>query len=170
MVETGGQIVVKASHVEVNMLSPDEKFMFARDLAGKGELHPLSGGEAQPIRGWDSGDVWVNWCADGKSVYVYHDDKATAPLFRIDLATGKRQIVNAIPVGSSWRHRNHHMRITRDGKSYAYSYARDLSGLYLVEGVHYVRFRSGLQWLRAPFKRLFAILLKIQLIPLPAAR
>lgn len=131
------QIVVKASHVEVNMLSPDEKFMFARDLAGKGELYALSGGEARPIRGWDSGDVWVNWSADGKSVYVYHDDKATAPLFRIDLATGKRQIVNAISVGDpAGVTAITNMRITRDGKSYAYSYARDLSGLYLVEGVH----------------------------------
>jgi len=55
----------------------------------------------------------------------------------VDLATGKRQIVNAISVGDpAGVTAITNMRITRDGKSYAYSYARDLSGLYLVEGVH----------------------------------
>jgi hypothetical protein len=130
-------IFIKSSHLEVSTLSPDEKYLFARDLSGNGQLYPLSGGDPVPVRGWDPRDIWVNWSADGKSIYVHHDDKITAPLFRIDLATGRRQLINTITVTDpSGVTAISGVRITRDGKSYAYSYARELSDLYLAENLH----------------------------------
>jgi len=46
-------------------------------------------------------DIWVTWSVDGKSAYLYHDDKTTAPVYRIELATGKRQIVNSVSVSDA---------------------------------------------------------------------
>jgi len=81
-------------------------------------------------------DIWVTWSVDGKSAYLYHDDKTTAPVYRIELATGKRQIVNSVSVSDAADVTAIvNMRITPDGKAYAYSYNRELSGLYLVADV-----------------------------------
>ena len=118
------------------MISPDGKFIFARDLSGKGALYPIDGGEPKLIPGWLPQDIWITWTADGRSAYVYHDEKTSAPVYRVDLTTGKRDhvamlapgnpdVVTAIP----------NVRITRDGKFFAYSYNRELSDLYLVENV-----------------------------------
>jgi hypothetical protein len=85
---------------------------------------------------WPPDDIWVTWSANGKSAYVYHDDKTTAPIKRIDLATGKRQLLNTIfvsdPAGVT---AIGNVSMTPDGKSYAFSYSREQSDLYLVEGV-----------------------------------
>ena len=81
-------------------------------------------------------DIWVAWSVDGKSAYDYHDDKTAAAVYRIELATGKGQIVNSVsmsdPAGVT---AIVNVRITSDGKAYVYSYSRELSDLYLVEGV-----------------------------------
>ncbi len=130
------QISVKYSHGEVHTLSADGKYIFARDLSGNGQLYPVGGGAPQPVRGWMPDDIWVTWSADGKSAYVYHDNKTTALVYRIDLATGKRQTVNSVSVSDpAGVTAIVNMRITPDGKAYAYSYNRELSDLYLVEGV-----------------------------------
>ena len=129
------QISVKSSHGEVHTLSADGKYIFARDLIGN-EHYPVGGGAPQPVRGWMPDDIWVTWSVDGKSAYVYHDDKTTAPVYRIELATGKRQIVNTVSVSDpAGVTAVVNMRITPDGKAYAYSYNRELSDLYLVAGV-----------------------------------
>ena len=129
-------ISVKADYIESDLVSPDGKFVFARDLSGKGWLYPLAGGKPQPISGLTSDDIWTNWSLDGRSAYVYQDKKTYAELYRLDLTTGKRQLVKTLapsdPAGLS---AVAPVRITPDGKTYAYSYDRALSELYLVGGV-----------------------------------
>lgn len=129
-------ISVKANSIESNLVSPDGKFVFARDLSGKGWLYPVAGGTTRPIPGMTSQDTWTNWSRDGRSAYVYQDRQMYADLYRLDLATGKRQLVKKLapsdPAGLS---AIAPVRITPDGKACAYSYDRALSELYVVEGV-----------------------------------
>jgi len=119
-----------------DVVSPDGKFCFARDVDGKGWLYPLDGKPPRSIPGLAPEDIWVNWSADGHSVYVYRDKHTHAPMFRLDLATGKRQLVTTLapkdPVGLVGIVP---VRITPDGKNYAYSYNRSLSDLFLVDGL-----------------------------------
>jgi eukaryotic-like serine/threonine-protein kinase len=129
-------ILVNPQQHESDLVSPDGKYCFGRDTSGRDWLYPVGGGEAKAAKGVEPEDTWVNWSADGRSAYVYQDDKTYAQIFRVDLSTGIRQpftkleladiagLVGILPV-----------RITPDGKSYAYSYNRSLSDLYLVEGV-----------------------------------
>jgi sugar lactone lactonase YvrE len=129
-------ISVKADYIESDLVSPDEKFVFARDLSGKGWLYPLAGGKPRPISGLTSDDIWTNWSLDGRSAYVYQDKKTYAELYRLDLSTGQRQLVKKLapsdPAGLS---AIAPVRVTPDGKAYAYSYDRALSELYLVKGM-----------------------------------
>jgi serine/threonine protein kinase len=129
-------ISVKPSHFESHVVSPDGKFVFARDVNGTGELYPIAGGESRVLPGWSPEDIWITWSTDGRSAYVYHDDKTSAPVYRLDLATGKRELVATLaPADPAGVTAVLNIRMTADGKAYAYSFDRELSDLFIVEGV-----------------------------------
>jgi len=129
-------ISLKPSHFESHVVSPDGKFIFARDTSGKGQLYPISGGEPRAVAGWSPDDIWITWSDDGHSAYVYHDDKTSAPVYRLDLGAGKRELVTALAPGDTAGVTSlYNVCMIPDGKTYGYSFARDLSDLFLVEGV-----------------------------------
>ncbi len=129
-------ISVKVEYIETDLVSPDGKFLFARDLTGKGWLYPLKGGKPEPVPGLMPQDIWVNWTADGRSAYVYQDEKTYADVYQLDLSTGKRQLVKTLsPSDPAGLTDVRPVRITPNGKAYGYSYDRALSVLYLVKGV-----------------------------------
>lgn len=130
-------ILLKRNHIESHMVSPDGKLMFARDVNGKGGLYPIAGGEARIIPGWLPEDIWVNWAADGHSAFVYHDDKTSAPVYKIDLNTGKRELLMTLaPSDVAGVTTIIDVRMTANGKAYGYSFSRELSDLFQVEGEH----------------------------------
>jgi hypothetical protein len=120
---------------ETDMVSPDGKFVFARDLSGKGELYPIAGGESKTVPGFLPEDEWVTWSSDGRSAYVSHNEKTSAPLYRLDLTTGKRELVATLGVSDPAGVTAIFVQLTPDGKAYAYSYLRELSDLFIVENV-----------------------------------
>jgi eukaryotic-like serine/threonine-protein kinase len=129
-------ISLKRNHSESHLVSPDGKLMFARDLNERGKLYPIAGGEPGAIPGWMPEDMWVNWATDGKSAYVYQDNKTSATVYRLDLSTGKRvQVAMLAPSDVAGVTAVLNVRMTADGKTYAYSYYRELSDLFLVAGL-----------------------------------
>jgi hypothetical protein len=129
-------ISVKRNHFEGHYLSPDGRTFFSRDLSERGGLYPIAGGESRLIPGWLPEDIWVAWAADGRSIYVYHDDKSSAPLYRLELATGKRELITTLaPSDAAGVTTIVNVRMTADGKTYGYSFSRELSDLFLVDGV-----------------------------------
>jgi eukaryotic-like serine/threonine-protein kinase len=129
-------ISIKPSHFESHLVSPDGKLIFARDLNEKGGLYPITGGESRTIAGWLPEDIWITWSADGRSAYVYRDSKTSAPVYRLDLTTGNRELIATLaPSDPAGVTAVLNVRMTADGKTYAYSFLRELSDLFLVEGV-----------------------------------
>jgi eukaryotic-like serine/threonine-protein kinase len=127
--------LANSSHFETQQVSPDGKLVFARDLAGRGMLYPIGGGDARAIPGWQPEDIWIRWSGDGRAAYVYHDEKTSATVYRLDVGTGKRErfatLAPGDPAGVTSVHR---VRMTADGKTFAYSYLREQSDLFLVQG------------------------------------
>jgi serine/threonine protein kinase len=121
---------------ESHHVSPDGKLIFARNMEGKAQLYPVSGGDPQVIPDWSPDNIWITWSEDGHSAYVYHDEKTSASVYRLDIATGKRQpsamLATSDPAGVT---AIISVCMTPDGRAYAYSYQRSLSDLFLVEGV-----------------------------------
>jgi hypothetical protein len=67
---------------------------------------------------------------------VFHDEKTSAPVYRLDVASGKRELVTTLsPTDLAGVTAIQNVRFTPDGKSYAYSFSRELSDLFLVENV-----------------------------------
>jgi len=129
-------IKVDQTTIRANFVSPDGKVIFARDLAGKGWLYPVAGGQPRPVVGLAPEDLWVNWTSDGRSVYVFQDKETHVEVFRLELSTGRRQLFGTFaPTDTAGLTGIPDLIITPDGKSYAYSYNRSLSTLYVAHGL-----------------------------------
>jgi dipeptidyl aminopeptidase/acylaminoacyl peptidase len=118
------------------LVSPDGKFLLARDSERKRWLYPLEGGDPQPFTASLSPDDFIiDWEKDGKSILVA---KPGIPLKIVRLYLGSSKVeevktlspsdpAGVVTVGEA--------RSSADLKSYAYDYFRILSDLYVVDGL-----------------------------------
>ncbi|MGA8621222.1 MAG: protein kinase [Candidatus Sulfotelmatobacter sp.] len=115
--------------------SPDGKFMLAHDPDGHLVLFPVDGGEAHGVTGLDSGQLFVQWGEDSRSLYV-RDDGIPASVYKVHLSTGKKTLaLRLMPADPSGVVNVNMVLLSRDGKTYAYDYSRILSELMVVEGL-----------------------------------
>jgi Tol biopolymer transport system component len=116
--------------------SPDGKLLLTRHADGSRKLYPIDGGEPRDAAGFEQADRALRWYADGRSVFVRQSVDEGAKVFLVDTTTGRRtfwkELTVAEPSGSSGVRE---ILLTPDGKSYVYWYVRDLTDLYLVEGL-----------------------------------
>jgi len=118
------------------MVTRDGKFDAARGPDGKFSLYPVEGGASRAIEGVEPQDRPVEWSEDGKALFVFTRGVLPAPVIRIDLQTGERQVVREItPSDSTGVGGITAARMTRDGSAIAYSYPQGLGDLYVIEGL-----------------------------------
>jgi Tol biopolymer transport system component len=99
-------------------------------------LWPVDGGQPRPLPGSQPGDRPVAWSDDGKSLWVFHQGEVPAKVFKLDIATGHRELwKEVVPADPAGVYAIVQFRITPSGKAYAYTYMRLLSQLYLVRGL-----------------------------------
>jgi Tol biopolymer transport system component len=119
-----------------NSISPDGKFVAGVDGERKVWIYPVEGGEPRLVPGITAGDAPLRWHADGRSLFIGRLGETPAKIYRLDLASGRkelwRELIPADPGGVKYFSR---IVLTPDGKSYAYSFYRSLSDLYLVTGL-----------------------------------
>jgi hypothetical protein len=98
-------------------------------------LLAVDGGAPRPCPGLEPGEWPIRWSSDGLSLFVGRNQGLAVQVYRVELATGRRTFLWDLaardPAGAS----PPHVRLTPDGKSYAYSFSRLLEDLYLVEGL-----------------------------------
>jgi serine/threonine protein kinase/WD40 repeat protein len=120
--------------------TPDGRFVTGEGPDRQVMLYPVQGGQPpQPIKGLALGDEPLQWSADQRFLYVRGRDQMPARVYRLEVATGRRQLwkefVPADPAGVFGVQRPYWtVLITPDGKTYVYSYDRWLNELQLVEG------------------------------------
>jgi Tol biopolymer transport system component len=117
-------------------VSPDGKLVAVFGPDRKQYLYPLEGGEptALPI---DPKWLPVGWSDDGGSLFVRQRGQIPAQVERLDLKTGTLTPWRSLMPGDSAGVTSiGSVRITPDGKAYAYSYLRNLADLYVVEGLN----------------------------------
>ena len=117
-------------------VSPDGKLVAAFDTkSGRWALYPVEGGEPRPVPGIQPGESVIRFDAGGTSLFLASEGLPLR-IDRLELATGKRtswkEIVLADPTGAD---SIASVQLTPDGKCYCYSFMRDLSRLYVVDGL-----------------------------------
>jgi eukaryotic-like serine/threonine-protein kinase len=119
-----------------NLITPDGKYLVARDVNRQVWLYPIAGGDPQEIN-FTAGpnEFAVGFSGDGKGLLV-EASGVPMKISLVDLATGRRvpfkEIAPADPAGVQ---SIPNIRFSADGKAYAYSTLRVLSDLYVVDGM-----------------------------------
>lgn len=120
--------------VSGTQLSPDGKLLIAVDSENHLSIYPVAGGNAAEVKGIEPGELPVRWHQDGKSLFVSRSDRLPVKVYRVELASGRRELVQELSPGdpagvfpdiSS-------VFATPDGRSFLYSYFRQQSDLYVV--------------------------------------
>ena len=117
-------------------ISPDGKFVAAIASHHQAELFPIDGSAPRPLPTVQPGEFPVRFSGDGKSLYVWKRGEVPAPITRIDVASGRRELwKNLIPVDPAGVERISNVVLAPDAGAYAYAYARVLSDLFVVDGL-----------------------------------
>jgi len=114
-------------------VSPDGQRVAAVGPDGIPALYPLGGGEPVAIPGLGELDVPICWTPDGRELLVARYEDTPPRIERVDVRSGQTRswdrLGRAVPSGLWGQAR---ILVAPDGESYAYSYVRRLSDLYLT--------------------------------------
>ncbi len=118
------------------LIAPDGTWVVARGPDRKRYLYPISGGEPTPIPGLVPGvDGLLQRSADGRFLYVARGDEAPAQVYRLEIATGKKELWKTLMPADAAGVSNINPIPTPDGSAYIYNYTRVLSDLFLLGDV-----------------------------------
>jgi len=119
-------------------VSPDHKWLLSQvPGGGRFALYPIDGGEPRPVPGLDpKKEYTTGWRSDSQSVYVMAN-KAPSPEFLVEslnVFTGKREHLMEVHPSRTVAEVEY-LRLTPDGRAYAYNYNIRLSDLYVASGL-----------------------------------
>ncbi len=116
-------------------VSPDGRFIPARGPDRKMYLYPIDGGEPTALPGLGPLDLATSWGQDGK-LLVYTRGELPLRVYLLDVRTGEKELWKTlIPGDASGVQGITPVITTPDRRTYAYTYTRVLSDLYLVDGL-----------------------------------
>jgi serine/threonine protein kinase/Tol biopolymer transport system component len=116
-------------------VSPDQKYVTVV-AGGKLSLFPIEGGDPKPISNSEPGESVMGWSADGRHLFLSKlEGPSSLEINRLDLSTGRsepwRELKTPDPVGVAISK----VVMTPDGQSFAYSFQRDITTLFLIGGL-----------------------------------
>jgi hypothetical protein len=116
-------------------VSPDSRVVAVVGPDRRAYAYPLEGGEPTALA-MDQKWTLIGWTEDGGSLLVRLRGQVPAQVQRIELKTGSLSPWRSLMPGDSAGVTSiGSIRVTPDGKAYAYSYTRNLADLYVVEGL-----------------------------------
>jgi DNA-binding winged helix-turn-helix (wHTH) protein/WD40 repeat protein len=126
----------ESAGTHVSPVSPDGSLISARGADGNVWLFPIAGGTPRKVPGLQEGERILAWTSDGKAVYVGGIAETESVISLVDLATGKRRSFPTVgPLDKAGLTYVSPPTFTPDGKYYAYSYNRQISELFVADGI-----------------------------------
>jgi Tol biopolymer transport system component len=117
------------------LVSPEGLEILYSKTGGTYFTQRAGGGTAQAVPGLTTTDQVIQWSADGRSVYVYRPTNVPFRLERLDIASGRRELVREVaPADRTGVLYSVAAALTDDTRSYAYDFKRMTSQLFVVEG------------------------------------
>jgi eukaryotic-like serine/threonine-protein kinase len=117
-------------------VSPDGSLISARGADGNTWSFPIAGGTPRRVPGLQEGEGVLAWTSDGKAVYVGGIGEMESVISLVDLATGKRRSFQTVgPLDKTGLTYVSPPNFTPDGKYYVYSYNRQISELFVADGI-----------------------------------
>jgi Tol biopolymer transport system component len=123
--------------VIASLISPDGKLLLTWSEKQGFAVTPLDSGPSTPVGGFEPSDRPVGWTADGRSVFIGSNDRQLpARVFRVDLATGRRELWKEfMPGDPTGIGRLGAASISADGNTMIFGYSHRVADLYVAEGL-----------------------------------
>lgn len=118
-------------------MSPDGSRVALLAADGQTYLYPTEGGTPELLRTETPREYPIDWTADGRGMFVSSGTALPNRVFRVDLATGRRELWKEIMPSQAAGVRLSQVLIARDGRSSVHSFSQLLSGLYVAEGISF---------------------------------
>jgi eukaryotic-like serine/threonine-protein kinase len=117
-------------------VSPDGKLVAGVGADRRSYLFPLDGGPARSVE-VNADERVVGWASDGQSLYVAAATGGPGTtIYQVDIETGRRKLFRAVsPLDKTGVSYIGFGYVTPDGRYYVYSYNRQISELFVVEGL-----------------------------------
>jgi Tol biopolymer transport system component len=115
--------------------SPDGRYLAGSTWDGV-MLFPVDGGQPLKVPGASVSEMPTQWSADSRALFVYRPGEVPLKLYRLDIATGKRELVKEIiPDDRSGVVSIGPVVTNSNGSEFAYSYYQVFSVMYVVAGL-----------------------------------
>jgi Tol biopolymer transport system component len=130
-------ITPEGVRLQITGASPDGQYVpGVMTSSGKLVLWPIDGGQPLEVKGALDRDSLAGWSGDGKSLFTFMRGAFPLRLDRLDFRTGRRDLVREItPLDRAGVSAAGVVKVTPDGKAYAYSQTQALHELELVVGL-----------------------------------
>jgi Tol biopolymer transport system component len=130
----GAPRAITPENVNGTQMTPDGTRVLGRAPDRRFYFYPVAGGAPEPVPILQGGDVPVRFSSDGTSLYVATFGRVPALLYKVDLATGKRELWReAMPPDPSGLINVGPIFVTPDGRTTVYSYSRLLCDLFVLD-------------------------------------
>jgi serine/threonine protein kinase len=134
-IEGGKPVPVTPEGRSATRVSPDQKNVTST-AGGKLILLPLAGGDPKTIADLETGESVIRWSGDGRYLYLRQlVEPSFVKISRIDVVTGRKELWKELKTPDPVGVQISQVVMTPDGASYAYSFQRDITTLYLAEGL-----------------------------------
>ena len=134
--EGGKPIPITPEGITGGLVSPDGQYIFRVNDAGGVAVYATAGGAPRTIPNLGPGFVPIQWSQDSRSVYAYLRGQVPTNVYRVDLVTGKKTLIQELkPPTNAGVVNIAPVVVTRDGSRFAYSYYQVSSVLYLISGL-----------------------------------
>jgi len=121
-------------NVNGTQMTPDGTRVLGRALDRHFYFYPVGGGAPEPAPMLQGTDVPVRFSDDGKSLYMTTFARIPAPLYKVDLATGRRTLFReAMPPDPAGLINVGPIFVTPDGRTMVFSYTRLLCDLFVLD-------------------------------------
>jgi serine/threonine protein kinase/Tol biopolymer transport system component len=122
-----------------HMISSDGNFIFAQAPDGSPTIYELDGSAPHIPKGFGSDERLIRWASDNNVIYVRKrmdfGGEFPSKIYRLNVRTGNRVLWKELPTPDLAGFDFYSLLLTPDGKSYFYTYDRELSTLFLVDGM-----------------------------------
>jgi len=118
------------------LVSPDGKYVAGIGSDKNLTVFPLDGGAPHTVPGLQTGYTLIQWTQDSKGLYAYPAGELPENIYKVDIASGRREFVRAItPSEHAGVVSVAPIVLSPDASQAVYSYYQRLSVLYNISGL-----------------------------------
>jgi eukaryotic-like serine/threonine-protein kinase len=132
----GKPIPVTPEGITGGLVSPDGQYIFRANDSGGVAVYATAGGGPRIIPDLEPTFTPVLWSDDNSSVYGYLRGQVPAKVYKVDLVTGKKTLIQELQPPTNTGVANiAPVVVSHDASRFAYSYYQVSSVLYLISGL-----------------------------------